>query len=446
MTPVLRTLACALVSAVALTAVPAPAADGDATAAPGGFECVFSDSTIRLDYILTGTAASPQTALAHTLTWPGWAGRRGSLDTYPLHGNVRLTAIQGTDTVFVTAMSTLYNEWLETGDTIARAHECTVLMPRPHSPVDITLTVYDSRRRPLSVHRHRLDPADILIRRAQPAGYPVTPIHTGTYNGHRIKVAFLPEGFTAAQMDSFHIYARRAAEAILEHEPFSTYRDRFDFTAVDIPSAESDVSHPLTADWRRTAFSSHFSTFYSDRYLTVPAVFGLHDALAALPYEHIIVLANTDVYGGGGIFNSYTVTNTGNPQFKPVVVHEFGHSFGGLADEYFYDDDVMTDTYPTDVEPWEPNVTTLVDFKGKWENLLGADQKVVTAADQAAARGDSAAVVSAWPEVGLFEGAAYSARGVYRPADRCRMRVNDIDRFCPACRQALTRLILFYTH
>ena len=421
---------------------------------------VFADSTIRLDYILAGTSKAPQTALAHTSTWGGWAGRRANMDKYPLHGNIQLTATQNGDTVYTTAMSNLYNEWLETGDTVARAFECTILMPKPHMPTDITLTVYDSRRRPLSVHRHRLDPKDILIRKLGNKPNNTVTIHSGRYEGPKIKVAYLPEGFTEAQMDSFHIYARQATEAILEHEPFKSLADRFDFVAVDVPSADSDVSHPLTADWRRTAFDSHFSTFYSDRYLTVPSVFKLHDALAGVPYEHIIVLANTPVYGGGGIFNSYTVTNTGNPQFKPVVVHEFGHSFGGLADEYFYEEDVMTDTYPTDVEPWEPNITTLVNFKGKWENLIAEGTPVPTPAPSKASGAQSSNSTGTreatkastarqtdkdFTTVGVYEGAGYSTYGLYRPADYCRMRVNDVPAFCPACQQALRRLILFYT-
>ncbi|WP_290043157.1 M64 family metallopeptidase, partial [uncultured Muribaculum sp.] len=146
--------------------------------------------------------------------------------------------------------------------------------------------------------------------------------------------------------------------------------ERFNFVAVASPSADEGVSVPRLSDWRSTAFSSHFSTFYSDRYLTTSALPAVHDALRGIPYEHIIILANTPEYGGGGIYNSYTLTAARHPLMRPVVVHEFGHSFGGLADEYFYEQDVMSDTYPLDVEPWEPNITTLVDFPSKWQALI----------------------------------------------------------------------------
>ncbi len=117
---------------------------------------------------------------------------------------------------------------------------------------------------------------------------------------------------------------------------------------------------------------SHFDTFYSDRYLTTSRVKSIHNALwRESPMSILLSFANTDVYGGGGIYNSYTLTTAHHPMFKPVVVHEFGHSFGGLADEYFYDDDVMTDTYPLDVEPWEQNISTRVNFfASKWEDML----------------------------------------------------------------------------
>ena len=120
--------------------------------------------------------------------------------------------------------------------------------------------------------------------------------------------------------------------------------------------------------------------------------------------------------------------------FRPVVVHEFGHSFAGLADEYFYDDDVMTDTYPLDVEPWEQNISTRVNFASKWEDMLEKDTPVPTPTSES----------NRYP-VGVYEGGGYSAKGIYRPADNCRMRTNEYPTFCPVCQRAIQRLIEFYT-
>lgn len=406
--------------------------------ANAGFGADFADTTLRVDYVLGGTAASLTVSVSRVGYQEGWGGRRKNLGRYPLAGNIGVTVtdkITG-DTIYSYGLSSLYSEWLQLNDSVARAYECPVLVPRPRRDAVISLQVRDSRHQTIAEHKLPYSPADVLVRRLAPSGYNVTPIHTGSSAGTKIPVAILPEGFTEDEMDSFHDYAKRTVEAIFKHEPFGKYRERFDFFAVDVPSRDSDVSHPADGKWCDTPFGSHFSTFLEPRYLTTSNMVDVHNALAGTPYQHIIILANTATYGGGGIFNSYTLTNTGNPQFEPVVVHEFGHSFGGLGDEYFYADDVFSDTYPTDIEPWEPNLTTLTDFHGKWENLIAEGTPMPTPTDSVS--------VKKYP-VGLYEGGGYAFKGVYRPADLCRMRVNDVDAFCPACQQALERLILFLT-
>lgn len=436
MNPVRKNLLSSLALAFLVAVAGLPAAHG---AGPGSvFARDFADSTLRVDYILSGTARQPAVSVAASSFFDGWSGRHKRLGRYPLAGNLSIVVTDKAtaDTLYVKGLSSLYSEWLEIGDSVSRAFECPVIMPLPRRDALITLEVRNARHDVIARHTMPFSTTDILVRRLEKSPFKVVPVHVGSYAGRKIEVAILPEGFTAAQMKDFHKYARQTVDAVFSHEPFRSLSDRFDFFCVDVPSSHSNVSHPAQGIWRNTAFSSHFSTFLSDRYLTTSNLRDVHDALAGTPYQHIIILANTDTYGGGGIFNSYTLTNTGNPDFKPVVVHEFGHSFGGLADEYFYEQDVMSDTYPLDIEPWEPNITTLTNFRGKWENLLEKDTPVPTPADS---------VSVARHTVGVFEGGGYSFHGVYRPADICRMRVNDTDRFCPACQQALRRLILFYT-
>lgn len=147
-------------------------------------------------------------------------------------------------------------------------------------------------------------------------------------------------------------------------------------------------------------------------------------------------MTNTNEYGGGGILNSYVLSMTHHKQFKPVVVHEFGHSFGGLGDEYAYEQEQIP-MYPHDVEPWEPNITTLKDFHGKWENLIKPGTPTPTP--------ESTDPQTIHNRVGLFEGAGYSLKGVYRGVQDCRMRTNENPEFCIVCRNALTNLIDFYT-
>ena len=213
-------------------------------------------------------------------------------------------------------------------------------------------------------------------------------------------------------------------------------KDRFNIVAVACPSKDSGVSIPRKNEWKETAVHSHFDTFYSDRYLTTRSVKTIHNWLTGIPYEHIIILANTDTYGGGGIYNSYTLTTAHHSTFKPVVVHEFGHSFGGLADEYAYTDE-PSPLYPYDIEPWEPNITTLVHFEDKWKDMLPEDFKIPTETLNNASEMNT--------KVGVFEGAGYTMKGIYRPTMDCRMKTNEAPAFCPVCQRALKRMIEFYT-
>ncbi len=237
-------------------------------------------------------------------------------------------------------------------------------------------------------------------------------------------------------MQTFLNDAKEATEALFAHEPFKGTRERFNVIAVEAPSTDSGTSIPAKGIWKRTALSSHFDTFYSDRYLTTLHLKDLHDWLAGTPYEHIIVLVNTEKYGGGGILNSYNLAMTHNKWFKPVVVHEFGHSFAGLADEYAYENEPL-EMYPKDIEPWEQNITTLKDFHGKWENLIEKGTKIPTPLSKDEHKAKT--------KVGVFEGAGYALKGVYRGTQDCRMRINETPEFCPVCQQALKRLIDFYT-
>ncbi|MCM1077357.1 MAG: IgA Peptidase M64 [Bacteroides sp.] len=403
------------------------------------FDSDFMDRTLRLDYIFSAdTTGHKAVSLAWQSSIDGWAGRRHHLSELPLRGAGKVTVCSEAtgDTLYITSFSSLYHEWLSTDEAklVPKAFEHTVLVPYPKEVAVITLNLLDNRHEAMARMSHRFDPNDILIRKKGMENLPdYRYIHRGGDPAKAIDVAILAEGYTQQEMDSFYRHAKIAVESILSHEPFKSNAENFNFVAVATPSIDSGVSIPRLGDWKSTAFSSNFSTFYSDRYLTTLHVKDIHDAIAGIPYEHIIILANTDEYGGGGIYNSYTLTTARHKTFRPVVVHEFGHSFGGLADEYFYEDDIMDDSYPLDVEPWEPNITTLVDFDSKWKPLVKEGTPVPTPSKEA----------GAYP-VGVFEGGGYTFKRVYRPADRCRMRDNSWPVFCPACERALSMLIDFY--
>ena len=383
----------------------------------------LQDKTLRIDYIFTGSDKDCDIAVAELLSAHGWYGRRTNLKEVPLRGNGQLTMTDKAtgDTLYRMSFCTLFQEWQATEEAtrVRKSFENVFLVPMPAAPAEITVQLYDFHENVAAKLTHPVDPKDILIRPV--GGKPQTRMLLDSGDSKdKIDIAILAEGYTEGEMDIFFKDAESTVENLLRHEPFKSMKDRFNIIAVASPSEDSGVSVPREGLWKKTAVDSHFDTFYSDRYLTTLHLFKMHDALAGIPYEHIIILANTDTYGGGGIYNSYTLTTAHHKLFGPVVVHEFGHSFGGLTDEYAYDDQYVEYYYP-DIEPWEQNITTKANFESKWKDLY--DQGVV----------------------GLVEGGGYQTKGVWRPCEDCRMRTNTAEAFCPVCQRAIERIIRFYT-
>lgn len=404
------------------------------------FDDYFIDRTLRLDCVFSGDKKLQSASLIDMSSLPKWNGRRVNLDKLKRDGlgQILVTDLETNKVIYRNAYSSLFFEWLtlEEASVEKRAFEHTLLIPYPKKKAMVTLSfrTWDGRYKP--VMHHIVKPNDILIK---PKGENNISFHNYIHRGDStryncINVVIVAEGYQTKDMAKFQKAAKNACEQIFAHKPFGKYADRFNFIAVPLISEDSGVSVPSVNRWLKTPLSSHFNTFYQDRYLTTSNVRDMHDALAGIPYDHIIVLANTDVYGGGGIFNDYTLTTTGHEEFKPVVVHEFGHSFGGLADEYYYEQDLFSNTYNKQVEPWEPNITTLREFSSKWKTLLPNGTPIPT----------SIADKDKYP-LGVYEGAGYSFKGIYRPAVDCRMKTNTCKEFCPACQDALEKLILFYT-
>jgi hypothetical protein len=306
-------------------------------------------------------------------------------------------------------------------------------LPYPKQKVKIELSLRQKNGENKIYFSHFVNPDDILIQKMDTGKKtPCTILQHGKPE-KCIDVAILAEGFTQDEMPVFRKFAQAAIQQLFLHQPFDKYEDFFNFYIVETVSENSGVSIPHDGLWKKTAFNSHFDTFYSKRYLTTSNVKKVHDALIGIPYEHIIILANTDVYGGGGIYNAFTLTSTGHPDFYPVVVHEFGHSFAGLADEYFYENDALNDSYNFQTEPWEQNITTLVDFDAKWKDILLPNTPIPTQISD-----------SLKFKIGVYEGAAYSGKGIYRASANCRMKTNRCKTFCMVCQQAIEKLILFY--
>jgi len=386
------------------------------------FSEYFADSTLRLDYIFAGDYQHQQIYVDQLNQSPRWYGRRERLAELPLKGNGSITVYDkaSTQVIYRHSFSTLFQEWLATDEAkhTQKSFENVFLVPFPKHPVTICVELRDYHDCTMTQMRHTVDPKDIHIRQLRHQT-PYVTLQQAADTTRCIHIAYVAEGYTAEQLSQYLEDCRTANEALFRHEPFKTLRSRFNIVALLSPSKDTDVSQPGKGIWRETALGSHFDTFYMERYLTTLHLKHLHDVLACAPYEHIIVLANTAHYGGGGIFNSYNLSYTRGRNFLPVVVHEFGHSFGGLGDEYPYgDNDPM---YFADTEPWEPNITTHPTPPVKWQNLIDEGK------------------------AGVIEGGGYLSKGVWRGQENCRMRTNEHPDFCPVCQQALNQLIDFYT-
>lgn len=402
------------------------------------FNRYFTDETLRIDYTFSGNATNQEIAVDQLNRIPHWYGKRQRLSEVPVEGNGQIIVRDhhSQEVIYRNSFSTLFQEWLSYDEAkhIRKSFENVFLVPMPKDTVDVTVVLNNNYRKEMTSLTHTVVPTDILIRRIGERDVtPYTTLMEAKDPDHCIHIAYIAEGYQEQEMDVFMNDVKTAMEALFAHEPFKKMKDRFNVVAVKAPSKESGTSEPSRGIWKNTALHSHFDTFYSDRYLTTLHLKDLHDWLAGTPYEHIIILVNSDHYGGGGILNSYNLTSTHHTKYRPVVVHEFGHSFCGLGDEYAYETEDIP-MYPSEVEPWEPNLTTLKDFNVKWKDMIDAKTPVPTPQTRIYIN-----------KVGVFEGAGYSLKGVYRPMQDCRMRTNEYPEFCPVCHRALERLINFYT-
>ncbi len=415
----------------------------------------FEDNTLRLDYVFAGDSAQAEIFFEQAFKQKQWAGRRCRLSEMYQRGNGQVRVYEkGTNNVlYCNSFSTLFQEWQATEEAtrVRKCFETSYLVPFPKKPVDVCITMTDFHNRVTAELRHPIDPKDILIRPIGENGIPYKYIWRGGDITSCIDLAFVAEGYTAEQMDKFYNDVQRATDAIFSFEPFTSLKNRFNIVAVASPSADSGPCIPRMGQWKRSAMSTHYDTFYSDRYLMTSEIHRLYDLLSGVPFENIFILVNSPTYGGGGIYNQVTVATTNHSTFREIVVHEFGHGYAGLADEYFYDDQYTT-MYPADTEPWEKNLTTLVDFQSKWADLVPKKTPVPTPPNPKVPNFKTAKTAKelkkindATQVIGVFEGGGYQSKGVYRPAQECRMKINEVEDFCPVCNRTIREITDFYT-
>jgi len=401
------------------------------------FETMFHDKTLRIDYYLAGTHETVKVYPAGLKEEPFWAATTTKLIDPFNYGNFKYELFDSaTGTLlFSKGYSTLFQEWQTTAEAKIKERSFfeSARVPFPKNESRFVLSRRERNGSFTAIYEETIDPANYFINRDKPVNVKVTLIAGSGKHHENVDLAFIAEGYTAAEMEKFRADVKRMAGYLFAEPPFNKYADRFNIWAVEAISQESGTDVPGEGIYVNTALNSSFYTFDLDRYLTTQDLKPVFDYAGAAPYDNIIVLINSPRYGGGGVYNYYSGTTSDHSLTPKVFVHEFGHGFVGLADEYYTSDVAYEEFYPLSVEPWEPNITTMVNFDAKWKNLIPAGTPVPTPNDPAN-RG----------KTGLFEGGGYMAKGIFRPAYDCRMKSNGPDGFCEVCRASIEKMIEFY--
>ena len=398
------------------------------------FDDYFKNQTLRYDFLLGGDDKSVEVFPQQIKAEGKWAGSKTKLIDELNYGNYRISVYdeESNQLIFSKGFSTLFMEWQTTAEAkkMKRTYYQSAFFPFPKKKVRLEIEQRQWEGNFKTIYSVNIDPDDYYIIRETRRKYETQVIQNAGKTEECVDLVFLAEGYTQAEMDKFLSDARRMTEYLFSTKPFDSHRNQFNVYAVQTPSVDSGTDVPGEWIYKNTAFNSTFYTFGTARYLTSSDMENIYDAADEVPWDHIFVLVNTERYGGGGFYNFVGVGSVDNELSEKVFVHEFGHAFAGLGDEYYDSEVAYENFYNLEIEPWEPNLTTLVDFDRKWKNILDADTPVPTPR-----------TIKYQKATGVFEGGGYTAKGVYSPMMNCRMKSNEVPYFCPVCSNAIEKVI-----
>ncbi|HET6977749.1 MAG TPA: IgA Peptidase M64 [Pyrinomonadaceae bacterium] len=451
------------------------------------FTALAATPTMRLDYYHTGDATqevfSLDRVVIEPLSWPG--DPKQAIDSSNLGKYFfEVRDAKTKQLLYSRGFASIYGEWETTDEakTVKRTFQESLRFPEPSAPVTITLKKRDARNAFQDLWTTTLDPADQFVDRSKPvAPAPLITIQKAGDPETKVDFLIIGDGYTAAEAKKFEKDARRLTETLFATSPFKENRRNFNVWGLCPPAAESGISRPSTGVYRDSPIGATYDAFGSERYVLTFDNRALRRTAQFAPYEFIEVLVNNRTYGGGGIFNLYSTVASDNAFANYVFVHEFGHHFAGLADEY-YTSAVSYAPAADRVEPWEPNVTALLDVSNlKWRSQVSPfanvtpiptpwnkeafetysrqiqERRVQLRKDKRPEEEMEALFREEldheqkmfreekhFGQVGAFEGAMYEARGYYRPEVDCIM-FSRTDHFCKVCRAAIERIIKMYS-
>ncbi len=398
----------------------------------------FKNKSLRFDFLLGGNNKEVKVYPEQIKQEPHWAGSKTNLIDPFNYGSYRFRIfdLKSDSLLFSKGFSTLFQEW----QTTAEAKETdktfyqAAIFPFPKRKIRLEIDARQWEGNFKTIFQTEIDPKNYFIFTETSSPLKSVELLQNGKPGNKVDLVILAEGYTTFEMYKFVEDAKRVTQYLFEAEPFKSEKENFNVTAVLTPSFESGTDVPGENIYKNTHFNSSFYTFDLPRYLTTSDMKTIYDAAAVVPYDHIYVLVNTERYGGGGFYNFVSVCTADNKLTKEVFVHEFGHGFAGLGDEYYNSTVAYEDFYNLEIEPWEPNLTTLVDFNTKWKEMVPDSVSIPTPRKARLNK-----------TVGVYEGGGYMNKGIYSPFIDCRMKSNNAKSFCPVCKEAIKKVIRFYS-
>lgn len=463
------------------------------------FDQYFLDKTMRIDYYHVGDSKEEVIALDKIYQQGIWAGPVKNLIGPFMRGRycAKVYDTASGQLIFALAYDSLFGEYKTTDEAlkgVKRTFHESVLVPYPKNKITLAIEVRDQENNLQQIFAREIDPASIYVVKEQlEPGVKVFELKKSGHPHEKVDVAFLAEGYREEDEAKLNQDLDRFIKVFFSQEPYRSLKDKFNVYGVFKPSADSGCDEPGYGQFKQTALGCSFDSFGSERYLLSEDNRRVRDIAAHVPYDTVLIMVNHQRYGGGGIYNLYCTFTTDNQWYEYLMLHEFGHSFTGLADEYYTSQVAYNEFYPRGIEPVEPNITALLDPRNlKWKELVlpemaiptlwekeefdrmdMAYQKVRQEVNEKIARlkreGASKEEIARLEEeserfsseqarkvdeflskskyagkVGAFEGAGYSSTGLYRPAVDCIMFTKGKKPYCPVCEQAVRKMIDFY--
>ena len=401
------------------------------------FENYFLDKTLRFDYYHTGNKESDSYSFDEMKEEPFWGGSKVNLIDKFNYGKYKFEVydVASNKLIYSRTYSTLFNEWQTTEEAklTTKSFSETVVFPYPKNLVKLILYERDKENNFIKKFEFNIDPGNYFIKSERSIKYKSFDVLISGEPSKKVDIVIIPDGYTIDEMDKFKNDCNRFAGYLFNSSPFRENKDKFNIRGIIAPSEDSGIDIPAKDIWKNTVVNTSYYSLDLERYVMTTSNKELRNIASYAPYDQIYILANSTKYGGGAIYNHYSVCVSDNENSEFIFVHEFGHGFTSLADEYT-SGVTYEDFYSTDVEPFEPNLTTLVDFQSKWADLVEPGTPIPTPDTEQYAN-----------KVGAFEGGGYVTEGVYRPFHDCTMKSILIDKFCPVCRRAIQQMIDFYS-